>query len=145
MAPMAISFHASVKVKIPTKKKLRTWLLVIASSEKKKIKNLAYNFCSDEELLQINQQFLNHNTYTDIITFDYSEDITISGEIYISIERVVENALKEKVSFEEELIRVLAHGLFHLCGYKDKSVPHKKRMRLAEDKAIKAFKSLRIN
>ncbi len=136
---MAISFHASVKVKTPLKKKLSIWLSVVAFSERKKIKNLAYNFCSDEELLQINQQFLKHNTYTDIITFDYSQKDFISGEIYISIERIAENALKEKVLFEEELMRVMAHGLLHLCGYKDKSTPHKKEMRIAENKAIKAF------
>jgi rRNA maturation RNase YbeY len=140
---MAISFSASLKVKTPSKKKLRSWLAAIASSEKKKIKNLVYNFCSDEELLQINQQFLKHNTYTDIITFDYSEKDFISGEIYISIERVEENATKEIVSFEEELIRVIAHGLLHLSGYKDKSAPHKKTMQLAENKAIKAFKAIK--
>ena len=142
---MAISFHASVKVKTPPKKKLRIWLCSVASSEKKKIKTLVYNFCSDEELLQINQQFLKHNTYTDIITFDYSEGEFISGEIYISIERITENAIKEKVLFEEELLRVISHGLLHLCGYKDKSTAHKKAMRIAEDKAIKAFKALRIS
>jgi probable rRNA maturation factor len=135
-----ISFHALVKVKTPSKKKLRVWLSSIASSETRKIKNLAYNFCSDEELLQINQQYLQHNTYTDIITFDYNEKDYISGEIYISVERVKENAIKEKVLFEEELIRVIAHGLLHLCGYKDKSPSHKKAMRLAENKAIKTFK-----
>ena len=140
---MAISFHASVKVKTPPKKKLRIWLLAIASSEKKKIKNLVYIFCSDDELLQINQQFLKHNTYTDIITFDYSESGFISGEIYISTERVTENAIKEKVLFDEELIRVIAHGLLHLCGYKDKSTAHKKTMRIAENKAIKAFKAIK--
>jgi probable rRNA maturation factor len=140
---VAISFHASVKVKTPSKKKLRSCLSSIASSEKKKIKNLAYNFCSDDELLQINQRYLNHNTYTDIITFDYSEKEFISGEIYISTERVTENSVKEKVPFEEELIRVIAHGLLHLCGYKDKSTAHIKAMRIAENKAIKAFKAIK--
>ena len=140
---MAISFSASVKVKTPSKKKLRVWLTAIAASEKKKIKALTYNFYSDEELLQINQQFLKHDTYTDIITFDYSEKDSVSGEIYISIERVEENSVKEKVLFEEELLRVVAHGLLHLCGYKDKSAPHKKAMRLAENKAIKAFKAIK--
>jgi probable rRNA maturation factor len=140
---VTISFHASVKVKIPSKKKLRIWLSSIASSEKRKIKNLAYNFCSDEELLHINLQFLKHNTYTDIITFDYSEKDFISGEIFISIERVKENAAKEKTLFEEELIRVIAHGLLHLSGYKDKSTAHKKTMRIAENKAIKAFKAIK--
>lgn len=140
---MAITFNASVKVKTPSKKKLKEWLNAVASSHKKKIKNLAYNFCSDEELLQINQQFLKHNTYTDIITFDYCEQNFIAGEIYISAERVAENAEKLKNTFEEELLRVLAHGLLHLCGYKDKTPEHQKKMRAAENLAIKQFTLLR--
>src|ERR1700758_2778921 len=123
---MAITFSASLKTKTPSKKKLKLWLGSIAISEKKKIKNLAYNFCSDEALLQINQGFLKHNTYTDIITFDYCEDNFIIGEIYISAERVAENAQTHKTTFEEELLRVTAHGLLHLCGYKDKKPEHQK-------------------
>lgn len=142
---MAISFSASLKIKTPSKKKLRTWLLLIAGSERKKIKALAYNFCSDEELLQINIQYLKHNTYTDIITFDYSDKDYVSGEIYISAERVAENSFKEKVSFEEELTRVMAHGLLHLCGYKDKTKTEIERIRAAENKAIKTFKTLGVN
>ena len=138
---MAINFHATVKVKTPIKKRLRTWLVDIARSEEKKIRNLVYNFCSDEELLKINQYFLKHNTYTDIITFDYNEKNIISGEIYISVDRVTENAVKESTLFEEELIRVIAHGLLHLCGYKDKSLTDRKAMRLAENKAIRAFRA----
>lgn len=136
---MAITFSASVKVKTPSKKKIKEWLHAIASSEKKTIKNLAYTFCSDEELLQMNRQFLKHNTYTDIITFDYCEGDNISGEIYISAERVAENAHTLKTIFEEELLRVLAHGLLHLCGYKDKTPGHQKKMRAAENRAIKQF------
>jgi probable rRNA maturation factor len=102
---------------------------------------LAYNFCSDEELLQINQGFLKHNTYTDIITFDYCEGDLIVGEIYISVERVAENSQKLKTIFEEELLRVIAHGLLHLCGYKDKKPEHKKKIRSAENRAIKLFKT----
>jgi probable rRNA maturation factor len=139
---MAITFSASVQTKTPSKKRLKHWLTAIALSEKKKIKNLAYNFCSDEELLQINQGFLKHNTYTDIITFDYREKDFIIGEIYISIERVAENAEKQKVLFEEELLRVIAHGLLHLCGYKDKKPEHQKKMRRAENRAIKLFKTI---
>jgi rRNA maturation RNase YbeY len=142
---MAITFSASLKIKTPSKKKLKLWLTSIALSEKKKIKNLVYNFCSDEELLQINQGFLKHNTYTDIITFDYCEKDFIIGEIYISAERVAENAQKHSATFEEELLRVIAHGLLHLCGYKDKSPEHVKKMRSAENRAIKSFKILVIN
>jgi probable rRNA maturation factor len=140
---VAISFNASVKVKTPSKQKLKGWLSAIASSEKKTIKNVVYNFCSDDELLQINQQFLKHNTYTDIITFDYCEGNLVSGEIYISAERVTENSVKLKTIFEEELLRVLAHGLLHLCGYKDKTPEHQKKMRAAENRAIKQFTLLR--
>ncbi len=139
---MAITFSASLKTKTPSKKKLKLWLIAIALSEKKKIKNLAYNFCSDEELLQINQQFLKHNTYTDIITFDYCENGFIAGEIYISINRVKENAEKLNLTQEEELLRVIAHGLLHLCGYKDKTPEHIKKMRSAENQAIKLFENI---
>jgi rRNA maturation RNase YbeY len=139
---MAITFSASVKTKTPSKKKLKLWLAAVALSEKKKIKNLAYNFCSDEELLQINQQFLKHNTYTDIITFDYCENGFIAGEIYISIDRVKENAEKLNLTQEEELLRVIAHGLLHLCGYKDKTPEHIKKMRSAENRAIKLFEKI---
>jgi len=139
---MAITFSASLKTKTPSKKKLKLWLTAIALSEEKKIKNLAYNFCSDEELLQINQDFLKHNTYTDIITFDYCEGGTISGEIYISAERVAENAQKLNIAFEEELLRVIAHGFLHLCGHKDKKPEDIKKMRSAENHAIKLFKTI---
>lgn len=140
---MAVTFSSSFKTKTPPKKKLKLWLAAIAVSEKKRIKNLAYNFCSDEELLQINQGFLKHNTYTDIITFDYCENNTVIGEIYISTERVAENAQIHKTLFEDELLRVIAHGLLHLCGYKDKKPEHQKKMRSAENKAIKLFKTIK--
>jgi probable rRNA maturation factor len=140
---MAVYFSSSVKVKTPSKTLLKTWVQKIILSEKRKLKDLSYNFCSDEELFLKNKQFLNHTTYTDIITFDYSEENLISGEIYISIERVKENAEKFKITFDQELIRVMAHGVLHLCGYKDKSPIQQKQMRAAEDRAIKLFNSLR--
>ncbi len=140
---MAVHFSSSLKIKTPTKKVLKLWVEKIVASEKRKLKNLSYNFCSDEELFQKNKQFLNHTTYTDIITFDYSEENSISGEIYISAERVQENADKFKITFSEELIRVMAHGVLHLCGYKDKSPIQQKQMRAAENRAIKLFNSLK--
>lgn len=140
---MAVHFSSSVKVKLPPKKHLKVWVEKIALAEKCKLKNLAYNFCSDEELLEKNKQFLNHNTYTDIITFDYSEEDVISGEIYISVDRVKENAEKLKVDFSEEILRVMAHGVLHLCGYKDKSPIQQKQMRAAENKALKVFRSIK--
>lgn len=93
--------------------------------KRKRIGQLDYVFCSDAYLLNINKQFLNHDTYTDIITFDYTEDAVLGGEIYISIDRVKENALKFDVTLTEELCRVMVHGLLHLAGYKDKTAGHK--------------------
>ena len=137
---MPITFSFSQKIKTPPKKALKAWALKIAASHKRKINSLAYNFVSDEELWQMNKQYLNHNTYTDIITFDYSEENVISGEIYISAERVKENAEKLKITFTEELLHVMAHGVLHLCGFKDKSPIQQKQMRAAEERALKLFK-----
>jgi len=103
--------------------------------------DLNYIFMSDEELLKINQQYLNHDTYTDIITFDNSEDEgCIHGDIFISIDRVTENAENFKTEFETELRRVLAHGLLHLCGYKDKSEKEAELMRGMEENALENWK-----
>ena len=140
---MAVHFSSSVKIKTPSKKTLKFWVEKIIVSEKRKLKTLSYNFCSDEELFQKNKQFLNHTTYTDIITFDYSEENLLSGEIYISVERVKENAEKFKIDFGDELLRVMAHGVLHLCGYKDKTPIQQKQMRAAENRAIKLFNSLK--
>ena len=137
---MSITFTSSATIKTPPKVAIKKWLQKIAFSQKRKINSLAYNFCSDEELWQMNKQFLNHDTYTDIITFDYSDEEALSGEIYISADRVKENAEKHKVALREELLRVMAHGLLHLCGYKDKSPLQQKQMRAAEEKALKMFK-----
>ncbi len=140
---MAVRFTSTVKIKTPTKKILKIWVEKIVVSEKRKLKSLSYNFCSDEELFQKNKQFLNHTTYTDIITFDYSEENLLSGEIYISAERVKENSEKFKIAFADELIRVMAHGVLHLCGYKDKSPIQQKQMRAAENRAIKLYNSIK--
>lgn len=138
---MAVSFSSTVKIKTPSKTLLKTWVKNIASSEKRKLKSLSFNFRSDEELLQMNKQFLHHNTYTDIITFDYSEEDRLSGEIYISIDRVKENAEKFKTEASNELLRVMAHGVLHLCGYKDKSPLQQKKMRAAENRALKLYRT----
>ncbi|MBX2951004.1 MAG: rRNA maturation RNase YbeY [Leadbetterella sp.] len=101
---------------------------------------LNYIFVSDEELLKINIEYLNHHTYTDIITFDNSEsDQMIEGDIFISVERVRENAAKYQTSFEQELIRVMAHGVLHLAGYKDKKPEEAQAMREGEERALKAY------
>lgn len=115
------------------------WLNAVATSEDKTIGNLSYVFCSDDFLLEINQSYLNHDTYTDIITFDYNEDGLLSGEIYISTDRVVENALRFRESETDELHRVMVHGLLHLCGYPDKTDEEKDVMRKLENEKIKMF------
>jgi rRNA maturation RNase YbeY len=110
--------------------------------EKTKLEQLRYIFCSDEYLLQINKEHLNHNYYTDIITFDLSEKGTGTiGEIYISIDRVRDNAQNYEVPFKHELLRVIFHGALHLCGYKDKSNKDQQLMRKAEDKYLKYYLS----
>ena len=120
-------------------KKVKTWIKKIIRKEGKTCGQLYYFFCSDEHLLNINTEFLNHKTYTDIITFDYSEKETISGEIFISIDRVKENAGKYKKTFADELRRIIIHGVFHLCSYSDKSAAAKKIMRKKEDEALVLF------
>ncbi len=109
------------------------WLQLVCEKEKKKLTSLSYVFCSDRRLLEINRQHLNHDYYTDIITFDLSEDSSIEGEIYISLDRVVENAASFQVAPELELCRVHVHGLLHLIGYDDHSKSDKQIMRDKED------------
>jgi rRNA maturation RNase YbeY len=121
------------------KLKHKTWLNEVAKQEGKKILELTYVFCSDEYLLQINQEYLNHDTLTDIVTFDNSEDPKkIEGDIFISIERVRENGNKLGTS-ETELERVMVHGLLHLLGYKDKKKEDKALMTEKEDFYIKQY------
>lgn len=133
-------FSDDVAFELKHKNKYKQWLISVALSEGKAIDELNYIFCSDEALLQINIDFLQHDTLTDIITFDNStEKNNILGEIYISIDRVKENALVFSTSFDNELRRVLAHGLLHLCGYKDKTEKEQKQMREAEERAISFF------
>ncbi|MBK9509556.1 MAG: rRNA maturation RNase YbeY [Cytophagaceae bacterium] len=130
-----INFHSEkegFKLKEILKKK--RWLKELAQNEGFKILELSYIFMDDESLLKINIEYLQHDTYTDIITFDNSEKKgKIEGDIFISVDRVMENASKFKVDFETELRRVLAHGLLHLCGYKDKKDDEVKIMRAKED------------
>lgn len=120
----------------------KRWLKELAASEGYKIGDINYIFCDDEYLLGINQQYLQHDTYTDIITFDYVEGKVLSGDIYISTERVRENALIYHVDFENELKRVLSHGVLHLCGYKDKTDADAAQMREKENFAISLFSTI---
>lgn len=111
----------------------KIWLQDIIISEQKKIGEINYIFCDDEYILKVNQDYLQHDYYTDIITFDYVKGKTISGEIFVSLQRISDNASTLLKNYEDELRRVLAHGILHLCGYKDKSEEEEKEMRNKED------------
>ena len=137
-----ILFHSINTFNISPKKEYKEWIKALVHSKEKKVGDIHYLFCDDEYLLEINQKFLQHNDYTDIISFDYSEKKIISGDILISVERVKENAKIFKVSFQEELLRVLAHGVLHFMGYKDKKEQEAKTMREEENKAILLFESI---
>lgn len=140
---MAITFqNQEIAFKLFKKTKIKQWIKIIIQGEKKKLGNVNFVFTTDEELLKINKQFLNHTTYTDIVTFDYCENLTINGDIIISIDRIKENAKKFKVDVEIEIRRVIIHGILHLCGYKDKSAKDAKLMRQKEDWSLKKYKLL---
>ncbi len=134
-----ISFNYETKFKLNKKADYSNWLSRVILSENKKEGDINYIFCDDDFLIEINQQYLNHDTLTDIISFDYSVGNELHGDIFISVQRVQENAAEFKVAFEEELLRVMVHGLLHYCGYKDKSAEDEKEMRLKEDEKIKLF------
>jgi rRNA maturation RNase YbeY len=125
--------------KIPILPNTSSWLKKIILSEDKKIGTINYIFCDDEYLLKINQDYLQHDYYTDIITFDYVEGKTINGDIFVSLPRISENASSFSKSFDDELRRVLAHGILHLCGYKDKSEAEQNEIRNKEDFYLNRF------
>lgn len=131
-------FNEDISFKLKQVQKLKTWIKTTIAKEKYSLHSVNYIFCSDASLLERNIQFLQHNTLTDIITFDLSEEEgTLDGEIYISIDRVRENAEKFSKSFEDELHRVLIHGVLHLVGYRDKKADQKEEMRKKEDYYLK--------
>jgi rRNA maturation RNase YbeY len=132
-----------IKSKLRNKRKLSRFIDNQIKKTTKKTAALQYVFVSDDALLQMNQQFLQHDTFTDIITFDLSESPDkIIGEIYISIDRVTENANKFSTAYTAELHRVIFHGALHLCGYKDKTKADKETMRAMEDKWLKAYQQV---
>ena len=135
-------------VKIPgfiSKTTLKQNLKTLAKSEGKALKDISVVFTDDDYLLEVNKQYLNHDYYTDVITFDYSAFPEVSGDIMISLDRVKENADTLSVSFQEELNRVFYHGLLHLCGYKDKSADDEKLMRKKENYYLELFVSRETN
>jgi probable rRNA maturation factor len=134
-----ISFNYELDFEITNEENYSSWISSVILSESKIEGEINYIFCDDDYLLDLNQKHLNHDTLTDIISFDYSMGNEIHGDIYISIERVRENAVDFNVSFEEELNRVMVHGVLHYCGYKDKSELDEQMMRSKEDEKIKMF------
>ena len=134
-----ISFNYENEFELPNEDQIATWISKVILSENKKEGEINYIFCDDDYLLNLNEQYLDHDTLTDIISFDYSVGNEIHGDIFISTERVLENAADFNVSFQEELQRVLVHGVLHYCGYKDKSEADEQLMRNKEDEKIKMF------
>ncbi|MDR0799544.1 MAG: rRNA maturation RNase YbeY [Dysgonamonadaceae bacterium] len=135
---MAISYF-SQDVPFPKIKRRETtrWIQRVAESHSRKIGSITYIFCSDAEILRLNEQYLNHDYYTDIITFDDSEDLRISGDLFISLDTVRTNVEKYQTDYAEELNRVMIHGVLHLCGFKDKTPQDEQRMREREEQALK--------
>ena len=134
-----ISFNYESDFSLEQEEVYASWVETIVESENKILGEISYIFCDDEYLHTINMQYLNHDTLTDIISFDYTEGDIISGDIFVSIERVEDNAKDFNVPFDEELKRVLAHGVLHYCGYKDKSDEDVLLMRTKEEEKIKLF------
>lgn len=120
-------------------KKVRAWLSSVIEFQSFELGEVAIIFCTDDELLQLNREALNHDYYTDIITFDHCVGNVLSGDLYISIDRVKENAQDHKCTFQNELLRVMVHGVLHLCGYGDKSANEAKIMRQQENQWLSVF------
>lgn len=126
-----------VDFKLLDQKKLKLWISTRIADAGYQLEALNYVFCSDEHLLQMNKEHLQHDYYTDIITFDYSERLKVfNGELYISIDRILENASENHVSFADELHRVMIHGVLHLLGFKDKTAAEQTKMREQEENAL---------
>lgn len=136
-----IKFYSEqIPFKLPNPRKTTNWVKNVCLQENHKIDSLTYIFCSDEYLRVLNKQYLNHSTYTDILSFDYSDSRKILGEIYISIPRVRENAKNFQQSFNVELRRVIIHGLLHFMGYNDKHSTQKAQMRRKEEACLSLWK-----
>lgn len=126
----------SVSFNLKNKRFIKSWIKDIIQQNKKELGDINYIFCSDEKILEINKEFLKHDYYTDIISFDYCEENKINGDIFISIDTVKSNSIKYKTEFTEELHRVIIHGVLHFLGFKDKTKIDTEKMREAENKAL---------
>ena len=131
-------FSENITYKLKDKRKIQKWIKLVIEGEKKKAGDINYIFCDDAFLVEMNIKYLNHDTLTDIITFNYNEESenSINGDIYISIDRVKENSVEYNVPFNTELDRVIIHGVLHLLGFKDKTKADKKNMREKEDNSL---------
>lgn len=134
---MAISYQTE-GVKMPAIKKRETsaWIKKVAATYGRKTGEIAYIFCSDEKILEVNREYLQHDYYTDIITFDYDEGDVISGDLFISLDTVKSNSEQFGTPYEEELYRTIIHGILHLCGINDKGPGEREIMEAAENKAL---------
>ena len=128
-----IDFNYLNKFQLPNEQEVRSWIEFVLDQEDRDLGEVSYIFCDDEYLYDINVKHLKHNTLTDIISFDYSLGKVVSGDIYISVERVEENARERSIKIEDELHRIIVHGILHFIGYRDKSESEKKTMRKKED------------
>lgn len=139
-----IDFYSEEGTPMPPLRKtvLREWITSVAQAHGRTIGNICYQFCNDERILEVNRQFLDHDYYTDIITFDETQGTRLSGDMLISLETVASNAELLGTAYETELHRVIIHGLLHLAGLDDKTPEDEARMRLAEDKALIMLTSL---
>jgi len=134
-----INFNYETDFQLDNESAIASWLTAVILSENKKEGEINYVFCDDVYLHQINMEYLNHDTLTDIISFDYSMGNELHGDIFVSVERVLDNAQDFKVTFEDELKRVLVHGVLHYCGYKDKSPEEEIQMRQKEEEKMTLF------
>lgn len=134
-----ISFNYETDFKLQDEARYEAWIAEVIESEDKTEGEINYIFCDDEYLLQKNIEFLDHDTLTDIISFDYTMGSLISGDIFISVERVRENAVEYGVIFDDELRRVMAHGVLHYCGYSDKTEEDSQTMREKEEEKMNIF------
>ena len=128
-----IDFNYLDKFQLSNEQEVRAWLEFVLDEEDRELGEVSYIFCDDDYLYDLNVKHLNHNTLTDIISFDYSLGKVVSGDIYISVERVEENARERDIAFADELHRIMVHGMLHYVGYQDKSESQKKTMRKKED------------
>ena len=134
-----ISFNYETEFELSNEDSISDWISRVIVSEQKTEGELAFVFCDDAYLLELNQNYLQHDTLTDIISFDYSLGNELHGDVFISVERVKGNAILFDQTFENELLRVLVHGVLHYCGYKDKSAADKQLMRSKENEKIAMF------